>query len=265
VLKRYFSLLMLLCLWAMPSFGQEEETYLLLGTETRAMETGQTYTVRIEVANTPSFWAANMVLSYDPAQIYIIGTQAGSPVEISTEMGDAVIPLFNAVDATAGRLNFGLSLLNPAEPKTGSFVLGTFEIVPLLAGESDLSFLEAQVTTIDFDIDAEGQRTNLESLSLEFLPVLLELNAVGEPVEAPSEATATPTPSATPDPALSLDGSTEEVVPTELVNITLAPNTEVSENETNPTDNSSLLFVGIGLVILAAIGLILLFVMRRRS
>ena len=261
---RYCLLLILSLAFVLSTYAQDEALIQLLMDETN-LQTGQRYEVRIEVQNVEELWAADLTISYDPSQIYVIGTEAGSPVRIGEFLagGDTI---FNRTDATTGELRYAFSIFSPADPVSGTGVIGRFEIVPLLAGTAQFRFETAEVYSVEFVLDANGQRIGADAVPIPFLPVLLEVNISGDPATPPSEATATPTATPTLDPLLLGENATELVEPT-LVNITAAPRTPSPEiTVPEAASNDSLLFIGIGIVILAAIGFLILFVIwRRRS
>jgi hypothetical protein len=244
----------------------QEPSLLQLVMDESNLQTGQRYTVRIEVQNIQELWAADLRISYDPSQIYVIGTVAGSPLRL----GDFPVggdTIFNSVDSVTGEIRYAFSIFSPANPVSGSGVVGSFEIVPLLAGTAQMQFASADVSSIDFILDATGQRIGGNAIDISFLPVLLEMQITGEPATPPAEATATPTATATIDPALLGEAATEEAVAT-LVNVTAAPRTPSPEVPSNPASASfdPIWLLAIGMTIFSFIALVALFVLwRRRS
>jgi hypothetical protein len=169
------------------------------------------------------------------------------------------------VNAADNEIHYAFSIFSPADSVSGTGIIGSFEIVPLLAGTSQIQFSAAELFSVEFILDASGQRIGGDAIELSFLPVLLELQITGDPATPPSEASATPTLTATIDPALLGQDFTQEVEST-LVNITAAPNETSSEtNQEEVISSSPILFIGIAMVILASLVLLILFVLRRRS
>jgi hypothetical protein len=247
-------------------YAQESSTLLQLSSDTSTVETGQRYIVRIEVHAVTELWATNLLIQYDPQHIYVVGTKSGSPVNFGEMMREGGNTIFNSVNEETDQLNYAASMFNPANPVSGTGVIGTFEIVPLLAGTTQLTFVRADVLTVDFEYDNNGQRLGGNPLDIEFVPVLLELNITGDPATPPPEATATPQPTATIDPALLPGDITQEVEPT-LINVTAAAANSVPETIEIPSGGgiSPLILFSIVMIILAGSGLIGLFIYVRNK
>lgn len=262
-MARFFAVLCVIFFAASATFGQEQPI-LSLQLPTTALETGQPYTVTIRLDNVPEVWVADLQISYDPTLLYVMGTKAGSPVQ----QGD----LFSAESSIVARnlvqgseLIYTLSMLAPADPASGSGIVGTFQIVPLAAGTTQIRFTRAELTTLTFTGEGEN-RVGSDPRPVEFQAALVEVTITGETVEPPSEATATPTVTETPIQGVAQQpGSTP--IPT-LENITLAPTTlttavvqtplvtiEPPEIEDDSGDSDSTLTIA--LIALVIVGLIL--------
>lgn len=245
------------------TYAQEEgDTFIQLGADTTTMQTGEQYTIRLEVINVQEFWSAEVHIAYDPQKIYVLGTQAGSPFSVDGLMSDGGAAIYNTVDDTSGILHVGLSMFSPADPITGSGAIARIDIVPLNPGTTELRFTEAELISIQFDTDAGGQRIGTNPTSIEFLPILLNLTIEGEPATPPPEATATPTPTETANPDLQFGEFTPEVEAT-LINITAVPATATIEAPVDNVEQSGnlikpLLIVS-GLIVIIVIGISLLF------
>lgn len=200
------------------------ETFLSLEIDSPALQTGQEYEVRIWVENVSALWLANLEISYDPALIYVLGTRAGSPVQAGTFWGtENTGSLLNMVEGD--QITFAQSMFNPAEPVSGSGVIGVFRIYPLAAGSTEIRFATGTTLTRTIFDTSSGQRIATASEEIAFTPVLLQLTITGASVTPPPEETATPTPTFTPTPD---EGTAQVELPTEeptLVNITRADNT----------------------------------------
>lgn len=243
--------------------------FLVLEMDNTALQTGQEYEVRILVEDVSELWLGSLEITYDPARLYILGTQAGSPVTPGAFWGvENTGVLLNGV--LGGTLTFAQSMFNPAQPLSGSGVIASFRIVPLMAGAAELRFGNGTSLTRAIFDSSSGQRVATGSEAIPFTPVLLGLTVTGETVEPPSEATATPTPtpSATPDEGTApVDAATAE--PT-LVNITRAPATPTPLGEAglSPVQTSaggnSLLWIALAAVVIGVVGLGVLFLLYRR-
>ncbi len=204
---------------AVPATAQNP-TLLSLQIDNPQVQTGQEYVVTIQVDNVPELWMASMEIAFDPSRIYIMGTQAGSPVSPgSLWTAGSSLSILNRVEND--QIAFTVSQLAPADLLAGSGVIGTFRIYPLAAGTTQLTFRRADLTTMTFS--GEGaQRTGSDPRSVPFTPALLELTITGATVEQPAEPTATPQPTETPTAVFI---PTQPAQPPTLANVTLAPTT----------------------------------------
>lgn len=265
--------LLILCLWAAGAVTAQEDEPLpqvSLRTDETALMTGQFYTVRIDVEGIDRLWLADVEVEYDPAVLFIAGTNSGSPITAGDLMPSAsAINIFNrAVDGT---LKYTRSMLAPAEPVSGSGTLGTFRIFPLQAGDVQLRFTLADMLYVEFTETEAGERVGNDPERLDVQPVLLTLSITGDTVTPPPEQTATPTVTPTDEPAVTAEAE-ETITPsvTPLVNVTAAPVTPTPLElipELDGEDNTGadpIILVGIGLVVLAGLGLLVLFIMGRR-
>lgn len=254
-------LLLLVIGGLLPSVSaQDSATSLSLTAETNALQTGQEYIVSINISGAPATWSANLEIAYDPSLLYIMGTQAGSPVRPGSFYAppESSVVVRNAVNGN--RLVYTISMLAPAESVSGGGTIGTFRIYPLAPGAATLSFHQAQVTTVSTSTDAGGNRLTT-SEEITFTPVLLELSISGSPVEPPSEVTATPPPTETPLPV-------QPAIATQqpgLVNATAAPVTTPDAAAPASPDNQTLLVIAIGAMAVGAVGLVVVLLLWRRA
>lgn len=242
----------LLIAWLMiGSAAAQEQTNLSLQAVTTQMQTGQEYEINVRLDNVPSLWLASVEIRYDPNKLYVIGTKSGSPVRT----GDLFAPetsvvVFNQVEQQ--RVRYTISEIAPAKPITGSGVIGTFRVYPLSAGTTTLTFRQAELLTVD---EQGGSKP------VSFQPVLLELTISGDTVEPPPEATATPAPTET---TFFVPGATQPPQPTALVNVTAAPVTP-TPTAAPQADNTPLLAIAIGAMVIGLVGLVIVLILWQRS
>jgi hypothetical protein len=256
----------------------QEPTYLSLATPATNLSTGQEYEVSIQIENVPELWMANLEIQYDPEMIFVLGTRAGSPVQLGSFFTPgASIEIRNLVQNDL--LLYTASQLAPADLLQGSGVLGTFRIYPLAPGTTTLTFRQAELFTVTFTGEGE-ERAGTDSSPVPFTSILLELTISGDPVEPPSEATATPEPTATPD------NFSAAVVPTReptLANVTRPPGSDSAtttpdqgplptpallsppEIEDEESTSGVLVPLIVTLVVLVAAGIVFLLVAQRRQ
>lgn len=264
MIRRIFLVFFLLGFLSSSKLSAQETSLLQLSSDTTALETGQQYTIRIEVHDVTELWAANLLIQYDPQYIYVVGTKSGSPVRLGDMMRDGGDTIFNSVNSDKAQLNYAASMFNPADPVSGTGIIGTFEIVPLLAGKTQLSFFQAELLTVNFSFDANGQRSVGNPVKIDFLPVLLDLSITGDPATPPAELTATPQATVTIDPALIPGGLAEETQEA-LVNVTAVPTPLAPLEAPVESSASPLLIIAVVMVLLSGFGLIGLFVYVRRK
>lgn len=249
----------------MPTTAQNN-TIIALQSDSTAVETGQYYPLTIYLQDVSEVWQINAEIEYDPTLVYVVGTVAGSPMTPGDFFtGEPAIIIRNGIKA--GQLTFTHSLVSPANPKSGSGVVATFQIYPLSAGTTQIRFTAADLTKVNFIQNTDGKRDVEGTEELPVLPALIELTITGDTVEAPDESTPTPEPTATTD----LVGRGENVTaePT-LVNVTLAPTPDVLPTliPDIDVDNNSgavpILPIAIGLLFIGIIGGIGLLVASRR-
>lgn len=255
-MRKFFILLLFLF---GSSLSAQSTILLSLETSSTSLQTGQYYDVNLRIDDATELWLATMQIRYDPAMIYIVGTKAGSPVQQGSLFNpNSSVSFYNRIEG--GLLFYSISMLAPAEPVTGDGIAGTIRIYPLQAGQTQLTFNQAEMSHALFEM-RDGQRVGVGAESLAFTAVLLELSITGETVEEPSEATATPLPTETPGIATQ-DFPTE--VPT-LVNVTAAPRTPEPNEPIAVSDDSLLLYLAIALVAVGGIGAGIIFWMMRRK
>src|SRR5688572_16505544 len=142
-MKRIVVLLLLYGLLSTASLAQET-TYLSLQADGLALQTGQTYEIRIQLDGAVDLWLASAEIEYDPASVYVIGTKSGSPVTKGTFFSPAnSIIVLNEVDSS--EVIYTVSQLAPADPVSGSGTAGSFRIHPLQAGTTVLRFRQAEL------------------------------------------------------------------------------------------------------------------------
>lgn len=251
---RFLVLFAIIFIVARPASAQTQTTLLSLNSPSTALQTGQTYEIAISVANSPDLWLADFEINYDPAHLYIMGSRSGSPVQVGELFaGTGAVVARNSVQQDT--LMFTVSKAGDVPAAAGTGVIGRFRIYPLAAGTTQLLFESGDLRQLNAARDGTD--------SVTFTPVLLELTITGDTVEIPVEGTATPTPSptATPASAISSGGGSNQAAT--LVNVTAAPATPEATNATpsptlteipaNPT--GPLIAVGIGLIVIALVGL----------
>lgn len=250
--------LVLSLLWCMvPLMAQEAQTQILLTTETTDVQTGEFYTVQLDVREIAELWSGDIIIRYDPDMVYVVGTDSGSPVEMGDFLQGRTI--FNV--ARDGTVRYAPTLFNPSDPVSGSGTLGTFTIFPLQAGTTQFVFERVNLSRLVFETNDAGERIATESEAMDVLPILLELSITGELATPPPEATATATPTITSTPA---PDETAEAPTATLFNATAAPATTTDTDATSAdVALSPVILIAVGLIVVSLLGLIILWVVAR--
>ncbi len=266
---RFLKILLMCSLFAFQLVAHAQEpTRLSLDIATTNLQTGQDYEIAIRIDNAPDFWTADLALDYDPSLIYIVGTKSGSPAavgEIFTSETSVVVQ--NSVQSN--RLVYTASKVGETTPAAGSGVIARFHVYPIAPGRTQITFNRAQLVALSsYDPNA----ANVSTVSIASTAVLLDLVITGNPVEPPSEATATPLPTETPTPVEGI-GVNLTQQPT-LVNVTAAPSAGATsvplailavptENET--ASPSVILLLAVAIMVIGGVGAIITFFLWRRS
>jgi hypothetical protein len=257
---------LLVLLLAMPLSAQEDEALVALRTDSTDLQTGEFYTIRIEVDNVIDLWSSTVTISYDPETLYIVGTKSGSPVKQGSLLEGSSVTIRNNANTNTGQLIYTPSRLAPGDPMTGSGVLGTFQVVPLQAGETVLSFEDAQLSRVIFTTDDAGNRTLQESVFIPLSVTQLTFSITGDPATPPPEETATPTPTATIfTESENLPTNTPEPTLRVVEDVTRTPESVVPSDSPAATGVAPLLIIAVALIVIALVGLSVLFMHARRK
>jgi len=255
--------LMLMLVWIGRTTAQDKPV-IRLDMPSTTLQTGQYYDVALRIENAPKFWALDITLAYDPTTVYIMGTKAGSPITAGELFsGITAIVVKNTIDG--GTLHYTLSKVGETAPAEGSGVIGTFRIYPLKSGTARMQFPHLQVVGLSsYDANA----TNVTTQQISAAPALLDLTITGDTVEAPSEATATPPPTETAtQPPAPVGQSQPTDVPTleNIVFATSTPTALVMQDVPSAPANNNLSLAAIGLMLVAAIGLVVVLMQQRNK
>lgn len=270
---RHFTLALFALLLVCIPGTAAQSTLIALNIDNPDLQTGQYYDVQITVENVTGLWLADVAIAYDPAQLYIQGTRSGSPVTPGPFI-DANNRLVVQNRVRDGQIEYTVSLVAPAEPVSGTGVIGTFRIYPLAPGPAQLVFTSGELLGLEYTTDEEGRRDIEDTPALDFTPILIDLSVSGDSVDIPPEVTATPPPSLTPIAAEATDEAVNTATPEPtLANVTRAPQTVTAtitdaaavEEPPASADLSPLLPVVIGALVISGLGILLLLVLWLRG
>lgn len=233
------------------------------------LTTGQAYPVDLTLTNVNELWLVNIEIEYDPTKLYILGTQSGRPIKAQGVLNPSeVFEARNQVQS--GTLIYTTSLLAPANPSSENGVLGRFEVYPLVAGETILTFNVVEAVRVSFEGDGEIRQMTGQNF-LPVAPVNLTLSITGDDAQIPVEATATPQPTPTEQIAIINSGQGNEptvqatFVQGLVLTATPTPQLSLIEDTTTDVGTSPVVLVAVVLIVIALLGLGALFVMSRRK
>lgn len=246
----------------------QTNTILAIQSDDTALQTGQYYTISVVLQDVSELWQLNAEIEYDSTLIYVVGTVSGSPITPGDFFaGEPTLVIRNGVNS--GRIVFTHSLLAPANPKSGSGVVATFQIYPLSAGTTQLRFRAADLTKVNFTVDANGDRDVQDTEGLEILPALVELTISGDTVPIPDEATPTPVPTSTPSAIGRGSEATEEPTLRNIVLSTPSPAPlptlipELPDHIDNTAIVLPILIIVAGILVIGLVVVVILFISRR--
>jgi hypothetical protein len=240
----------------------QNTTYLSLQTESTVLQTGQSYEIRIQADSVVDLWLASVDITYDPSMIYVVGAKTGSPVQIGSLFtpSGSVIVLNQAKDQ---HVQYTASQLVPSEPLTGSGVIGTFKIYPLKAGNAVISFQQGELISVTFT--GESDNRQMQTHKPPFSAVQLALTIMGGPVTPPVEASATLEPTATSSAPI----FTQPAAQSTLENLSFLPTPQPTvprpASTVSSNNDTGLIFLAGGLIVIAILGLGILMAFGRRG
>lgn len=130
-------------------FAQGESALVTLSAPANPVNAGDTFTVTIQVGNAAGVYGGSLKLTYDPLALEAIVTDAGVVAPGDFFGGQPGFTLKNT--AEAGTVDYATTLRQPAEPVTGSGILGTIQFRALQAGTVDIAISEASLLAPRFE------------------------------------------------------------------------------------------------------------------
>ncbi len=158
----------------LPALAQAANPRLRLETNEQSFSVNQEMTVDVFVEDAASVYGTEVSLLFDPAVLEVVSINHGD--FLSDDPDNQAFILQNEADNDLGRVNYALSLLNPAPPVDGSGLL--LQITFQIKAEGD--------TQLQFENGLFGTQTGEEiSPALEGLNVTIGSNAPAAQAEAP--------------------------------------------------------------------------------
>lgn len=177
-----------------------------LGSGTLDIAAGQTAPLPVTVSDIQGLYGFEIHLSFDPAVVEVVDADPGAS-GVQVKVGDFLAPDFvvlNHADNQTGKIDIGLTQMNPREAKSGSGTLFTISFLGRTTGQST----QVQITNGLFaDRDGMPIAVAPAASTLRVVavgsqqPTLTPSPRSGLPTATTAPPTATPRPSATPSPS----------------------------------------------------------------
>ncbi len=226
----------------MPGRGHRNtSTNLLLTAPTEQVATGDTVTVSIQIENVENVYGGRVKVSYDPNLFEVVLNENSAVTAGDFFTGQPGMTLRNAVDSAAGIVDYALTLRRPAEPISGSGLIGTISFRALASGTASFELVEATLSSPVFE-DVNGQRI---ATGVDDIPVnvqALSLSVSGEPVAPVVEENAAPVVAATPVPSAPVQA------PSSLFERPAPRTVSPAQNGPSPAILAGILFFVLGLL-----------------
>lgn len=126
-------------------FAQTGGALVTLNTSAASVNAGDMFTVTIQVENAVGVYGGSIRLTYDPLALEPVTTDAGVIVPGDFFGGQPGFTLKNTADAAAGSIDYATTLRQPAQPVTGSGVLGNVQFRALRDGAVEVAVAEASL------------------------------------------------------------------------------------------------------------------------
>lgn len=170
-----------------------------LGNGVLEVPAGQTAPLLVSVADVRDLYGVEIHLRFDPTVVQVTDADPNTD-GVQIVLGDFLSADFvaqNRADNQAGAIDYAVTQLSPSEPKSGSGTLMTIRFQGVDAGRTSQLVVTDQILTT-----RDGERMAVTVVSGEIRVASTATRAVtNTPVPAPSVATASALPSATPGQA----------------------------------------------------------------
>ena len=173
-------------------------TSVIISPASTAIDIGTTTTVEVQVQNVTGLYGVDIRLSFDPAKLEVVDANPGvAGVQIEPgpflDVNQGFVAQ-NSADNAAGRINYAMTLLNPASPVDGSGTLMRITFRAKAEGESVISFLSALLS------DRPGMQIPATTVpgTITVNPAVAPTSTPLPPTETPAAPTPVPTTQPTP-------------------------------------------------------------------
>jgi len=166
----FFVVLLFLQVFSLAAQDQVQPPALQITADALEAVAGQTISVTVSVTGAVEVYGGSFKLAYDPQAFEILQTENKPVVPGAFFAGEPGFALRNAVDPSAGTIEYALTLMQPALPVSGDGVLGTITLralkdAPVTVAAMNASFVAPEFTEVDGRLVA--QRVNQVAASID--------------------------------------------------------------------------------------------------
>lgn len=130
--------------------AQEDVPRLWISPETMQVQTGQEFTVTVNVADAIGVYGGSFKLVYDPQALELVFLDDRAVTAGEFFDGQPSFTLKNSANVQEGMIEYALTLTQPAQPITGGGTLGTIAFRALSEAAVNIMPLEARLIVPEF-------------------------------------------------------------------------------------------------------------------
>ena len=155
--QTWFAVFVMISLFALGLLtvgAQDNAPQLQLTPDKAQAVVGDTVTVSVNVAGAVGVYGGSFKLSYDPQAFEIVQADGKAVTPGAFFANEPGFALRNAVDPTAGTIEYAITLMQPAKPVNGDGILGTFTLhalkdAPVAFTAINASFVAPEFKEVD--------------------------------------------------------------------------------------------------------------------
>ncbi|MEZ4671672.1 MAG: cohesin domain-containing protein [Anaerolineae bacterium] len=175
--------------------AQSTDPRLSIVPEVAEATEGQTFSVNINISGATSVYGSSFKLSYDPQLFELVQTDNKAVTPGAFFADEPGFTLRNVVDATAGTVEYALTLMQPAQPVDGDGVLGTITLRALQDAPVSVNAISASLVSPEFaEVDGHmvAQKVNQVAVQIDGRVAPQAANEVVEASVQPAVAAVVP-------------------------------------------------------------------------
>ena len=156
-MKRTWFLMLILLLSATGLSAQDDSPLVWLSANAGQLAEGQTAVITVNVSDAAAVYGGSFKLSYDPQALEVVLTENKAVTAGAFFADQPGFTLKNSADAQNGVVEYALTLTQPAEPVSGSGVIGTITVRALRPAALSATLTEGRLLSPEFS-EVNGRR-----------------------------------------------------------------------------------------------------------